>query len=532
MTAMDLMMGLNGVQDRFIADAEEFRQGIRKNRRLPKRKLWLIAAVVALALLLVGCAVLYALRLQDMEVGQIHDVQEEWYGPAGEYVPATEKTISLMSLQGYSGSPEQSAMREWIDFQDQYDTDHTLLNENNHNESGIPEAYLSYGCYTFEMVDKLNEILEKYDLKHLSAQIHTHEWEQPLLYRALQIDRLCSSDSEITDLVGYFFPEGSFGVEFLHTLEGTQRIVSYYYAQNGYLFPFYTAIDNAEQWTQWDYITADGTDVLLASYENALVILCARGKDFITVRTENNTWQLPDGASQEGMTRETAERIADSLCFSIDPKPCDPAQVEQMRADYPQPVKQQHFAVGFRRNVDDAKSGRWFPPAEHAGSFEDYISYMLASKDAVGNENVGQLQYCITDLNGDGNPEVLLQYRDTGKYREILEMAPSPEPDTQHQEVSVRFISGYVYEGPVFELITDSVKLDGFLFYEYKDFSWNSLNCIRYDTTSQTWTKSSTGADTHDAIWQPISEADANAIRNAYTPLSLDMKPLSLFSIN
>ena len=57
MNAMDLMIGLNNVRDKFGVSAGEFRQGERQVRALPKRKLWLIAAVIALALLLVGCAV-------------------------------------------------------------------------------------------------------------------------------------------------------------------------------------------------------------------------------------------------------------------------------------------------------------------------------------------------------------------------------------------------------------------------------------------------------------------------------------------
>ena len=70
MNPMDIMTGLNGVRDSFIIEAEEFRQGKRQARRLPQRRLWLIAAVVALALLLVGCAVVYVLRLQDLKVGR------------------------------------------------------------------------------------------------------------------------------------------------------------------------------------------------------------------------------------------------------------------------------------------------------------------------------------------------------------------------------------------------------------------------------------------------------------------------------
>ena len=60
MNAMDILYGLNNVRDGYVVAVEEFRQGEQQVQRLPKKKLWLIAAVVALALLLVGCAVAYA----------------------------------------------------------------------------------------------------------------------------------------------------------------------------------------------------------------------------------------------------------------------------------------------------------------------------------------------------------------------------------------------------------------------------------------------------------------------------------------
>ena len=62
MKAMDLLVGFGSVKDSYVISAEEFRQGKQKAhmKRLSTRKMWLIAAVIALILLLVGCAVAYA----------------------------------------------------------------------------------------------------------------------------------------------------------------------------------------------------------------------------------------------------------------------------------------------------------------------------------------------------------------------------------------------------------------------------------------------------------------------------------------
>ena len=62
MKSMDLLVGFGSVKDSYVIGAEEFRQGKQKAqiKRLSTRKMWLIAAVIALTLLLVGCAVAYA----------------------------------------------------------------------------------------------------------------------------------------------------------------------------------------------------------------------------------------------------------------------------------------------------------------------------------------------------------------------------------------------------------------------------------------------------------------------------------------
>ena len=151
MKAMDLQVGFGSVKDSYVIAAEEFRQGKQKAqiKQLSMRKAWLIAAVIALMLLLVGCAVVYVLRLQDMRVCEKTITQEAWYGPVGEYVPPTEWVSTQLSLQGYNSSPEQLALREWLDFQAQYDTDYaTLINHFYRDCSGNLIEYLRYNTAT------------------------------------------------------------------------------------------------------------------------------------------------------------------------------------------------------------------------------------------------------------------------------------------------------------------------------------------------------------------------------------------------
>lgn len=61
MKGMDLLNALGRVQDTYVISAGDFRENQGQPRRLSLRRTWLIAAVIALALLLVGCAAVFFL---------------------------------------------------------------------------------------------------------------------------------------------------------------------------------------------------------------------------------------------------------------------------------------------------------------------------------------------------------------------------------------------------------------------------------------------------------------------------------------
>lgn len=524
MKALDLLTALGGVKDAYVIGAEDFRQGKHKVRHLSIRKAWLVAAVIALMLLLVGCAVVYVLSLQDMKMDEVTITPEGW-GPSGEYGPVTEWVSSRLSIQGYHDSPEQLALKEWLDFQEQYDQDNTLLHANNHNEAGVPEQYyLNYNCYTPEMMDKLNEILDKYSLKPLGTVLYIQRWEEPLFYKALQIDSLCQPDTKPDGLSGYLFPEGSFHAEFDQALadEETSRIVTFTYAKNHYLYPYYLAVKDLELWEQWHYTTADGTDVLLATYKNALLIICDCGDGFIQIDTDNPTPNTYQEQSPEPMTREKAEKIADSFNYSIRPQACDPEEVEAMRSDYPAPERQESPYDGLRMSPD----GRWFPRKEIADSIEHYIAYLLET-----NPNPDNLEYCLVDLDGDGEAEVVTGGHDTGRIYSIIRM-DSDNPDSLPEEVSYRSVSGCLYEGPILEQISTYEYEDCTLVYHgFRDYNGNLITSFQYNSAEKTWERLVTITEFGESEYETIPESEFRAYLDSLVPLSLDMKPLREFSM-
>ena len=67
MTSMQLFQGFSGVDAELLANVEQ--PPVRKRATAGKR-IWLIAAVIILAALLVGCAAYYALSMKRVKIGE------------------------------------------------------------------------------------------------------------------------------------------------------------------------------------------------------------------------------------------------------------------------------------------------------------------------------------------------------------------------------------------------------------------------------------------------------------------------------
>ena len=78
MNSNEILDCIGDAKGEYIWDAQKIRNGeisIQKNI-MPKKRIWLMAAVIGLMLLLVGCAVVYVLSLQDIAFGS---KQQEYY---------------------------------------------------------------------------------------------------------------------------------------------------------------------------------------------------------------------------------------------------------------------------------------------------------------------------------------------------------------------------------------------------------------------------------------------------------------------
>ena len=119
MNGKELFLGLSYINRTFIDEAERdtvSNQGGREHAGASTvrglRRPLLVAALAALLLLLVGCAVVYVLRSQDFIIGQrdsLQNVFDEYHREVTASVPVSQQVLTFSGLQG---SPSYQAAKE------------------------------------------------------------------------------------------------------------------------------------------------------------------------------------------------------------------------------------------------------------------------------------------------------------------------------------------------------------------------------------------------------------------------------------
>ena len=384
MTGKDLLTAMSGIDGRYIEEAAPAAAPKRRSLRRPL----LVAAAIAAALLLVGCGIVYALRLQDMSIGKASYTQR--FDDKGKAIDPVEKSLDIITPYGRSGDAIQQALKEWYEFQESYDPDGALLTDEP-DIPGIPNQYeYTYSCYTQEMVDKVNEIAAKYDLKLLKEWIPFQRYQSDIFLEETGIRSLLRQDSgaQITGMAGMLYPPYNFSMEFnLVTENAGTLMTSYGYARKDYFPRAFPGGMDIDAYEQWDHTTPGGTKLLLAlsgkgqgeiiaEQENAMIMISIDGN-----RATSHT-NYPDAS--EVMTKAELESIADQFDYSIQPKEVDRAVVEEKLAAAEEAYQAEHAYV-----------------PETYTDFSDYLKKRVYSPDE-------SRQYAFSDLTGDGVDELLL----------------------------------------------------------------------------------------------------------------------------
>lgn len=394
MNANEILDMIGDAKGTYLWETQKYRDGTAgaKPLPLPRRRLWLVAAVIGLMLLLVGCTVAYVLRLQDLKVAEYRPTTPTVYDENGDVISLpTLPQRTQITLQGAN----QEALAEWNSFCRDYDPDGAIVTANDNNELGIPNPYyIPYGCYSWEMVNKLDEIVQKYDLKLLSPDVGCQSYESSVLFSSLGIDGVFHGDVEY--LAGYFYPEGTFNIALLFQPDTDQwpyedNLAEYYYSVKEYFDPVYYEVADLENCTQWNYTRSDGRTVLLVMNDEQARIITDLQDALVTVSFASSKW---DGGNKVQMTQSALEQISEQFDFSIQPHPADMTKVDALME-----------AAQAAYEAERAAAAENLYTQLYTKGYERYIQQILDTADSTYSRD--GLFYSLYDLNGDGVMELL-----------------------------------------------------------------------------------------------------------------------------
>ena len=322
---------LGSVSDKFIEEmygpneAQQKRTG-----RHSAGRMWLIAAIVAAMVLLMGCAV-YVLKMQDMKLGD-ETLYYDIFSDEG-YVGREPVEMEVLTFAGVKGSPGYQAAKEWFDFIKTYDPDGKIYSSVWKNVPEFPEEYSSYNLYSQEMKDALDSILQKYSLKPVGSLLQFKSVEN--ICAALKIEKFTTDANGVQTNItgGYPFDNGNFMLSVDIKLPDdtasqvcrTQGQIDWY--RKDCLSQDHIYLEDLAQWKEWNYQTAAGNDVLIIRSDSdwRAWIICEREEAMLVLRLESriDLGYNEDCSKHWGyleMTDKQLEMVADTIDFGIQPR--------------------------------------------------------------------------------------------------------------------------------------------------------------------------------------------------------------------
>lgn len=331
MNGIMLLMGLNYIDRKYIEEVEMEQLPSMLGRKTLRRYLFM-AAVIALTLLLVGC-VAYVLNMEDLVFSGGSEIIPAHYDENGTFVPETELSGARISMQGFEGSQGYEAAKEWHEFESDYDMTKAAAQA---EESGFqrPKEYEAYFVYNQEMMDKIDEIAEKYGLQLAGAFVPVQKYDYIKRFQAFGIEDLHHEkvNAAVRYGSGYFYSCGNFDISFDIKLTGENEVwphtvnAQMHYSGKAYLDTVYSGINCQQDYDQWMYTMPDGHEVFIFRSDTFARIILDREDAFITVSF--GTSYIDDLGNVEYMTNRDVELVADVIDFAVQTHQADMEEIE------------------------------------------------------------------------------------------------------------------------------------------------------------------------------------------------------------
>lgn len=339
MNANAILDMIGDAKDTYLLDAQQVRSGnvTCHKRKISTKKMWFIAAIIVLILSLVGCTIVYILCLEDFKIGSQTTTRELWSNDGLERLGAETIPQQVFNLSGLKGTATYQASKEWFEFLQSYDPDEQIKLSVGDNCPEYPEKYDAYYPYSYEMVNKIDEIAKKYDLNLLGKSFGLILFMQDMspAFTVTGIDSLLRKESDArlkTISQCWVYESGNLGFHFEMILPEVENQWPYpmhnslYFMTKDCFDPSYIVLNEADTWKEWNYTTSSGNSVLILHSDvsvNAWVIY-DRNDATIAVRVEgvyeaaNNV----DGKTWWDvyvMEPRHMEAVADAIDFDMQP---------------------------------------------------------------------------------------------------------------------------------------------------------------------------------------------------------------------
>lgn len=360
MNGKDIFLGLKYVGDDLIEKAEygqfptKAEKAVKMHRGL--RRPLVLAAAIGLMMLLVGCAVVYVLSMDQVKIGETTETVD-YRLVEGTYVEDPhEVSENVLTLAGLKGTKAYQACADYYVFKEEYDRNFEEMEKN----GTLPEDYYENGTYTKDLKSKADELAEQYGLQPEGNVLDFRTTRN--MCDALGVERFLKESEQISaDVVwGSCYDSGNFNLNFRFEFPEDQGYELL--RTSGYLFwnrtdcfsrDYVTIVDSGD-WIERNYTTSSGSEVLILqspSQERGYII-CDRGNALMSLQLDINIEYLSEdngvvSAEYQHLTNRQIELIADIIDFAIQPRVPTQADVDA-QAGISQAVTQNGWTVNLK----------------------------------------------------------------------------------------------------------------------------------------------------------------------------------------
>ena len=327
---------IGSVNDKFIEEMYAPGEAKKKtNNHHPAKRMWLIAAIITVMVFMMGCAIVYALKMENLWIADSNG-DKLIFGDDGMTIIGTESVDQqVLTLAGLKGTAGYQAAIEWYEFKQKYDPDHSVYVEisNDGKIPEFPEEYDGYSLYSQEMKDALDSILLKNGLNPQGARLDFRTVKN--MCEALGIERIQTTENSVTVNVdtGGCYESGNFHLLLKfdlpdaadHEIDNTTGTLMWN-RKDSFSDDMIT-IEATGDWKEWNYTTASGYQTLIIRSESDTRgwIICDRGDAILALQIEaiKELWNNVDGktwADKLYLTDAQMEQIADAIDFGINPR--------------------------------------------------------------------------------------------------------------------------------------------------------------------------------------------------------------------